>query len=63
MLVNRIDFALSCVQTCLKTILDVRTQLSQQMMDEKFFGIIVSCFDTNTDKVRSLNYLHNVFYD
>lgn len=32
--------------------LDLRTQLSQQLMDEKFFGIIVSCFDSHNDNVR-----------
>ncbi|KAI8098444.1 JAB1/Mov34/MPN/PAD-1 ubiquitin protease-domain-containing protein, partial [Gilbertella persicaria] len=30
---------------------DVRTQLSQQLMDERFFGVIVSCFDTHHDNV------------
>lgn len=31
--------------------LDLKTQLSQQLMDEKFFGIIVSCFDSHNDNV------------
>ncbi|KAI7867893.1 JAB1/Mov34/MPN/PAD-1 ubiquitin protease-domain-containing protein [Mucor mucedo] len=33
---------------------DVRTQLSQQMMDDRFFGIIVSCFDSHTDNTEKL---------
>jgi hypothetical protein len=31
---------------------DVRTQLSQQMMDDRFFGLIVSCFDADVDLVN-----------
>ncbi|KAI9473658.1 MAG: JAB1/Mov34/MPN/PAD-1 ubiquitin protease-domain-containing protein [Benjaminiella poitrasii] len=31
---------------------DVRTQLSQQLMDERFFGIIISCFDSNNENTE-----------
>ncbi|KAI8582901.1 hypothetical protein K450DRAFT_225371 [Umbelopsis ramanniana AG] len=34
--------------------IDVRTQLSQQMMDSRFFGLIVSCFDTDVDLTQRL---------
>ncbi|GAN09069.1 lys-63-specific deubiquitinase BRCC36-like isoform 1 [Mucor ambiguus] len=34
--------------------LDLRTQLSQQLMDDKFFGIIVSCFDSHNDNTEKL---------
>ncbi|CAO0789518.1 unnamed protein product [Mucor circinelloides] len=33
---------------------DLKTQLSQQLMDEKFFGIIVSCFDSHNDNTEKL---------
>ncbi|KAG2209905.1 hypothetical protein INT46_010501 [Mucor plumbeus] len=33
---------------------DLRTQLSQQLMDEKFFGIIVSCFDSHNDNTEKI---------
>jgi len=33
------------------SLLDLRTQLSQQLMDDKFFGIIVSCFNSHNDNV------------
>ncbi|KAI8982335.1 JAB1/Mov34/MPN/PAD-1 ubiquitin protease-domain-containing protein [Mycotypha africana] len=33
---------------------DLKTQLTQQMMDERFFGIIVSCFDNNTDNTEKV---------
>ncbi|KAL9540745.1 hypothetical protein MBANPS3_009512 [Mucor bainieri] len=33
---------------------DLRTQLSQQLMDDKFFGIIVSCFDSHNDNTEKL---------
>lgn len=32
--------------------LDLRTQLSQQTLDRRFIGMIVSCFNTNGDLVR-----------
>lgn len=31
--------------------IDLQTQYSQQMMDEHFFGIIISCFDKSEDNV------------
>ncbi|KAH8551219.1 JAB1/Mov34/MPN/PAD-1 ubiquitin protease-domain-containing protein [Umbelopsis sp. PMI_123] len=34
--------------------IDIRTQLSQQMMDPRFFGLIVSCFDTDVDLTQRL---------
>ncbi|CAO3698569.1 unnamed protein product [Rhizopus stolonifer] len=34
--------------------IDVRTQLSQQLMDNRFFGIIVSCFDTTSDNSEKM---------
>ncbi|CAO3662413.1 unnamed protein product [Umbelopsis vinacea] len=34
--------------------IDVRTQLSQQMMDHRFFGLIVSCFDADVDLTQRL---------
>ncbi|KAF1804002.1 JAB1/Mov34/MPN/PAD-1 ubiquitin protease-domain-containing protein [Mucor lusitanicus] len=33
---------------------DLRTQLSQQLMDDKFFGIIASCFDSHNDNTEKL---------
>lgn len=30
---------------------DLRTELGQQQMDEHFFGIIISCFDEQSQKV------------
>ncbi|KAG1489376.1 hypothetical protein G6F46_011767 [Rhizopus delemar] len=34
--------------------IDVRTQLSQQLMDDRFFGLIVSCFDTASDNSEKI---------
>lgn len=33
-------------------LLDLRTQLSQQTMDRRFIGMIVSCFNTDSDLVK-----------
>jgi len=33
-------------------LLDLRTQLSQQLMDSRFIGMIVSCFNTDSELVR-----------
>lgn len=35
-------------------LLDLNTQLSQQYLDTRFFGIIISCFDSQSDAVRDL---------
>ncbi|KAJ2957814.1 hypothetical protein NQZ79_g6518 [Umbelopsis isabellina] len=41
-------------QKDLRCRMDVRTQLSQQLMDERFFGLIVSCFDADADHTQRL---------
>ncbi|KAI7907421.1 JAB1/Mov34/MPN/PAD-1 ubiquitin protease-domain-containing protein [Cokeromyces recurvatus] len=33
---------------------DIKTQLSQQLMDDRFFGIIVSCFDSNNENTEKI---------
>ncbi|KAG1180671.1 hypothetical protein G6F70_003245 [Rhizopus microsporus] len=34
--------------------IDIRTQLSQQLMDDRFFGLIISCFDTTADNSEKI---------
>ncbi|KAG2184489.1 hypothetical protein INT43_000398 [Umbelopsis isabellina] len=43
-----------CVSVSYRHVLNVRTQLSQQLMDERFFGLIVSCFDADADHTQRL---------
>ncbi|KAI9252726.1 JAB1/Mov34/MPN/PAD-1 ubiquitin protease-domain-containing protein [Helicostylum pulchrum] len=40
--------------TVLPSHVDIRTQLTQQMMDEKFVGIIVSCFNGGANNVEKV---------
>jgi hypothetical protein len=43
-------------------LIDLRTQLSQQLMDSRFIGMIVSCFNKDSDLVRNFVRLHSYMY-
>ena len=44
-----LKLALSFHWICAISFIDVRTQASYQLMDEDFLGLIISCFNQNSD--------------